>query len=176
MTETTNSIINFIQDIFKLFINLIQQLLGNSQITDEIKYFLIGLYCLIFLSLFFLIFSFLKFVIQIIVKGIFTLFKYITESLNNPQSIPYISTLVLVRSVPWYFHLLLIILVFCGIAALITGGSAWTEAFKYILGATVGSLIGVVRKSEDIEFEKKIFDKISNQPPEVKTNDKGKVA
>ena len=124
---------------------------------------LIGLYSLIFLSLFFLIFSFLKFIIQLIVKGISALFNYITESLKNPKSIPYISTLVLVRSVPWYFHLLLLILVFCGIAALITGGSSWTEAFKYILGATVGSLIGVIRKQEDVEFDKKLFENISKQ-------------
>jgi hypothetical protein len=165
MQETTGSILYFIEKLFGIYIMLIQDLMNNASIPEFIKYTMIGIYSVFFIIFLFLFFWFLKFVLTLIVRGISALFQYITDALNDSESIPYIAILILVRSVPWYFSLLLIILTFCGLAAIITGSVAWSESFKYILGATVGSLIGVVKKKEESEFEDKLFNAIGTRPP-----------
>jgi hypothetical protein len=163
MRNATNSTYGFISQIFQVFFMAIQDLLRNSEITQEMQYILIAVYFITFLFLLFLLFWFLKFLITLLAKGAGVFFAYIGTSLNNPRSIPYISILVLVKSVPWYFSLLFLILAGCGLATLLTNNSSWFEAFKYILGATVGSLIGVVKKKEQAEVEDRLFEVLEMQ-------------
>jgi hypothetical protein len=163
MEKTTGTIIDFIYRFFGIFTMVIDNLMGNDSIPEVIKYLLIAIYTIFFTGVMVVFFWFLKFVIELIAKGVAEVFKFFTSALADPRSIIYIASLILARSVPWYFSLLLIILVFCGIAALITGNQAWTESFKYILGATVGSLIGVVKKREEVEFEEKLFKAVGSK-------------
>lgn len=163
MEETTGSIINFIERVFNTYLVLITELMQNETIPETLRYILIAAYSLFFLVLLFLIFWFLKFLVNLIAKGISALFLEMNKALKEPDSVPYVSSLVLLRSIPWYFILLSSILVLCGIAALLTGSTTWTESFKYILGATVGSLIGVIKKKEDIDFEESLFDRLGSR-------------
>lgn len=182
MQDTTGSIISFIERLFSTYMMLIQQLTRDGTLDATFKYLLIGAYSLFLIIILVLLYCFLKLLLELIARGVSALFVFITDALKDPRSIPYIGILVLVRSVPWYFSLLLIILVFCGIAALITGSSTWAESFKYILGATVGSLIGVVKKKEEVEFEQEVFRSVVEPTPpaagpnrvEVVTNNAGK--
>jgi hypothetical protein len=135
----------------------VREVIQDKGLQPEERYLIVGGYTIIFLVASFILLWFLKFLLTWVFRGVAALARYLAEALNNPQSVAYIASLILLRSVPWYFNLLMIILVFCGFSALITGASVWAEAFKYILGATVGSLIGVVRKQEESEFEESLF-------------------
>lgn len=157
MKDMTGSTFGFVSSLFQAYVFLIQELIRNNEIPPEFQYLLIGAYSIIFLLILFLLFSFLKFLITLISRGLAVFFAYFSAALDNPKSVPYIAVLVLVQTVPWYFTLLLSILGFCGLAALITDSQVWTESFKYIMGATVGSLIGVVKKQEQVEVESRLF-------------------
>ena len=133
------------------------------------KVTLVSVYSLILLILLVLFFLAFRLILQVVVRGVAASFAFLSESLKEPGSIPYAATLFLVQSVPWYFLVLLIMLGFVGIAALLTGNNAlWVESFKYILGATVGSLIGVIKRQEQAEFEGRIFQAlVPGEPREV---------
>lgn len=102
-------------------------------------------------------FWFVIFLLRWVFRGIARLFDYLTEALSDPGSLIYIAVLSIIRSTPWYFNVLLVILFFSGCLSII-GGGLWTESFKYVLGATVGSLIGVVKKQEESDFDQGLFD------------------
>lgn len=157
MKDVTGSTYGFLSSLFQTYVILIQELLRNTDIPSEFRYLLIVVYSVIFISILLLLFSFLKFFITLVARGVAVFFAYFSAALDNPRSVAYIAVLVLVQTVPWYFTLLLSILGFCGLAALITDSQVWTESFKYIMGATVGSLIGVVKKQEQIEVESRLF-------------------
>ena len=155
------SIFQLIQQLLMLYLQVIDRIVAHKDILSEQDYVILVLYTFVFAIVLLILCWFFLILVRLAAKGIAGVFSYVTESLHDNQSIPYIASLVLVRSVPWYFLLLLLILVFCGIAALLSSSPAWTESFKYILGATVGSLIGVVKKKEESDFEEKIFQSIS---------------
>lgn len=157
MRDATGSTYGFLADIFRLYLFIIQDLIKNPDIPPDLRYILLAVYSVAFITLLFLLFWFLKFLIALVARGIAAFFSYLSVALDNPRSIPYVSILVLVQTVPWYFSLLCIILAFCGIAALLTDSPVWTESFKYIMGATVGSLIGVVKKQEQVEVEGRLY-------------------
>jgi len=163
MRDATGSTYGFLSNIFGAYVFVIQELIKNPDIATELRYVLIAVYSVAFIVLLFLLFSFLKFLITLIARGIGTFFSYFSAALDNPRSVAYVAVLVLVQTVPWYFTLLLIILGFCGLAALVTDSPVWTESFKYIMGATVGSLIGVVKKQEQIEVEGRLFGILEEQ-------------
>jgi hypothetical protein len=154
------SIFQVIQQLLTLYIQIIDRIMSNKDTLSQQDYIVLILYTCVFAVVLLILCWVFVFLMRLAAKGVSAIFVFITDSLHDNQSIPYIASLVLVRSVPWYFLLLLLILVFCGIAALLSSSQAWTESFKYILGATVGSLIGVVKKKEDSEFEEKVFQSI----------------
>lgn len=158
MNEAPGQTLSYLSQFLSLYMLLAREVIQDKELQPEEKYLIVGGYTIIFLLASFVLLWFLKFLLTWVFRGVAALARYSGEALKNPQSVAYIASLILLRSVPWYFSLLMIILVFCGFSALITGAPAWIDAFKYILGATVGSLIGVVRKQEDSEFEESLFD------------------
>jgi len=168
MNQTASGILGFFGSLFSMFFNILQNIWTDASIDYEMKLILLAVYLVIFIALMTMIFSITKFVINLIAKGISSIFNYTTQSLRDPKSIPYVAAVVLLQSVPWYFMVLLIILIFCGLLAILTGGGAWEESFKYILGATVGSLIGVIKKQENSEFEHIAFQRlIERDAPDI---------
>lgn len=157
MKNATGETYGFLSQIFQQYLMVVDRLLQNNNLSIEIQYSLLIIYTVVFVVLLFLFFLFAKFVLTLVAKGVAAVFAYLTSSLDNPRSLPYVSVLVLIQSVPWYFSLLILILAFCGMAALVTDNPVWTESFKYIMGATVGSLIGVVQKKEQIEVETRLY-------------------
>lgn len=157
MNNATGQTYGFLTQIFQQYLMVIDRLLLTPDLTTELRYILILVYSLVFVSLLFLFFLFAKFVLSLVARAVSALFVYLTSSLDNPRSLPYVSVLVLIQAVPWYFTLLILILVFCGFAALITDSAIWAESFKYIMGATVGSLIGVVQKKEQVAVETRLY-------------------
>ncbi|MBM3114783.1 hypothetical protein [Jeongeupia naejangsanensis] len=157
MSNTTGETYGFLSQMFQLYLMVIDRLLQTPELSAELRYTLILVYSCVFVIMLSLLFLFAKFLLSLIAKGISALFLYLTASLDNPRSLPYVSTLAFVQSIPWYFSLLVLILGFCGLAALITGNPVWSESFKYIMGATVGSLIGVVQKKEQVEIESRLY-------------------
>ena len=157
MNNATGQTYGFLTQIFQQYLMVIDRLLLTPDLTTELRYILILVYSLVFVFLLFLFFLFAKFVLGLVAHAVSALFVYLTSSLDNPRSLPYVSVLVLIQAVPWYFTLLILILVFCGFAALITDSAIWAESFKYIMGATVGSLIGVVQKKEQVAVETRLY-------------------
>ncbi len=157
MNNATGQTYGFLTQIFQQYLMVIDRLLLTPDLATELRYILILVYSLVFVCLLFLFFLFAKFVLGLVAKAVSALFIYLTSSLDNPRSLPYVSVLVLIQAVPWYFTLLILILVFCGFAALITDSAIWAESFKYIMGATVGSLIGVVQKKEQVAVETRLY-------------------
>jgi len=157
MNNATGQTYGFLTQIFQQYLLVIDRLLLTPDLTTELRYILILVYSLVFVCLLLLFFLFAKFVLGLVAKAVSALFVYLTSSLDNPRSLPYVSVLVLIQSVPWYFTLLILILAFCGFAALITDNAIWAESFKYIMGATVGSLIGVVQKKEQVAVETRLY-------------------
>lgn len=157
MNNATGQTYGFLARIFEQYLMVIDRLLLTPDLTTELRYMLILVYSLVFVSLLFLFFLFAKFALGLVARAVSAMFVYLTSSLDNPRSLPYVSVLVLIQAVPWYFTLLILILVFCGFAALITDSAIWGESFKYIMGATVGSLIGVVQKKEQIAVETRLY-------------------
>jgi len=127
------------------------------------RYIVAGVYAVLLMVTLLMIVYFLRFLLIWVFRGVNVFFTYIKESLNNPKSLPHIGGLILLKSVPWYFSLLIMILFFCGMCALITNSQIRSESFKYILGATVGSLIGVVKKQEESEFEESLLEAAAEQ-------------
>lgn len=157
MQNATGNTYGFLSQIFQLYLMVIDKLLNNPDLAAELRYVLIAVYSLVFVILLFLLFSFAKLLLNLLARSVSALFGYLSAALDNPKSLPYVSLLVLVQAVPWYFSLLVLILVFCGLAALITSDPVWSESFKYIMGATVGSLIGVVQKKEQVAVESRLY-------------------
>lgn len=157
MKNATGETYGFLSQIFQQYLMVVDRLLQNNNLSIEIQYSLLIIYTVVFVALLFLFFLFARFLLTLVAKGVAAVFAYLTASLDNPRSLPYVTVLVLIQSVPWYFSLLILILAFCGMAALITDSAVWTESFKYIMGATVGSLIGVVQKKEQIEVETRLY-------------------
>ncbi|BCL75589.1 hypothetical protein JHS3_13250 [Jeongeupia sp. HS-3] len=157
MRSTTGETYGFLSQIFQLYLMVIDRLLQTPELSAELRYVLILVYSCVFVVFLSLFFWFAKFLLSLIAKGFAAIFLYLTASLDNPRSLPYVSILALVQSIPWYFSLLVLILGFCGLAALITDNPVWSESFKYIMGATVGSLIGVVQKKEQVEVETRLY-------------------
>lgn len=157
MKDATSLTYGFLANLFQFYTLLIQNLIKNSDIPLDLRNILIAVYTVAFVFLLFLLFWFLKFLLTLVAKGMAAVFSYFAAALDNPRSVAYVAVVVLVQTVPWYFTLLFSILGFCGIVTLITDSPVWTESFKCIMGATVGSLIGVVKKQEQIEVEGRLF-------------------
>jgi hypothetical protein len=160
MKDAVDSAFNFpdmMMRIFQSFFFLMKDTLGNQSLSpeDRLVYsicILIGFAAITFVSTWFAIF-----ILKWVFHGVSRLFTAFSHSLSDPASLPFIAALSIIRATPWYFNVLLVILLFCGILAII-GGNFWAESFKYVLGATVGSLIGVVKKKEEADFDTELFD------------------
>jgi len=157
MKNAAGETYGFLSGLFQFYFMVMDRLLQSNELPGEQRYLLIIVYSLIFALMLSLVFWFAKFLLSLVAKGIAAIFAFLTASLEDPRSLPYVSILVLVQSVPWYFSLLILILGFCGLATLITDNQVWAESFKYIMGATVGSLIGVVQKKEQVEVESRLY-------------------
>jgi hypothetical protein len=144
IVNSTMSFPGILMNIFYSFYMLLQKVMNDQSLTADQRILyrigiIIGFAIISFVTLWFILF-----ILRWVFRGIARLFDHIAGALSDPGSLLYIAALSIIKSTPWYFNVLLVILLFSGCLAII-GGGLWVESFKYVLGATVGSLIGVVK-------------------------------
>ena len=160
--------------VFQYFFLLLDQIMRDESLTPQQRLLYgsaltLGFAVVTLASLWFIIF-----LLRWIFRGVGRLFDAAVQSFSDPASLPYIATLTILRATLWYFSVLLIILLLCGVMAVVSGGF-WGESFKYVLGAAVGSLIGVIKKKEESDFEQSLFDaarSVALRAAETKKQDK----